>query len=155
MRGAGTRRPRRRDAGFSLLELVVVLFLAGLLAALVAPSFEAPLESARLRAGAVELRATLLRARTLAAAGARERAVALDLEAGVFGIAGERRVRELPEGVRFEAVRIAGAETGRTATIRFYPDGSGEDAEVALASRAGGRLRVTVDPLTGVAEGGT
>jgi len=151
----GGRHPLRDRGGFTLLELVAVLFLAGILVALVAPSFEAPLESARLRAGAAELCGTLSRARTLAASGARGHAVALDLEKGAYRIPGEDRVRSLPEGVRFETVRVAGAAAEREATIRFYPDGAGEEAEIALASHGGGRLRVTVDPLTGLAEAGT
>lgn len=145
----------RNGGGFTLIELVVVLFLAGILAALVVPSFEAPLESARLRAGAAELRGTLLRARTLAASEASGHAVALDLEKGAYRIPGEERARSLPEGIRFESVRVAGETAAREARIRFFPDGSGEEAEIALESDGGGRLRVTVDPLTGLAEAGT
>lgn len=147
--------PCRARAGFTLLELVVVLFLAALLVSLVAPSLERPLASARLRAGATEVRALLARARSLAAAQARERAVAIDPGAGEFRIAGEERVRRLPEGVRFESVRIAGEETPGPAAIRFFPDGGGDGAEISLRSEAAGRLRVTVEPLTGLAEAGT
>ncbi len=144
----------RPAAGFTLLELIVVLFLAGLMAALVAPRFDAPLETARLRAGAAQLCATLSKARLLAAADARERSVLLDPENGGYRIAGEEGLRPLPEGIRFERVRVAGAERPRSPAVRFFPDGSGEEAEIALASAGGGRLRVLVEPLTGIAEVG-
>ncbi|HEY5765230.1 MAG TPA: prepilin-type N-terminal cleavage/methylation domain-containing protein, partial [Candidatus Deferrimicrobiaceae bacterium] len=55
----GSPRPRSGSKGFTLLELIIVLFLAALVAALVAPSFSGTLESARLRSGAAEIRAAL------------------------------------------------------------------------------------------------
>ncbi len=139
-------------AGFTLLELTVVLFLLGLLLALVVPSFEGPLASARLRAGAAAVRATLMRARTLAATGARERSVTFDLEKGEYRVAGEEKGSPLPEGVRFGPIRVSGEEASAAATVRFFPDGSGEEADIAIVSSAGGRMHVTVEPLTGFAE---
>lgn len=141
--------------GFTLLELIVVLFLAGLVAALVAPSFSGTLESSRLRSGAAEVRAALTLARTLAASGSRVRAVAFDVERGEYAVDGETRKYLLPEGIRIESARVgtAAVEEERF-RVRFFPDGSAEGAEIVVASQAGGRLRVTVDPLTGIAEAG-
>jgi type II secretory pathway pseudopilin PulG len=110
--------------------LIVVLFLAGLVAALVAPSFTGTLDSSRLRSGAAEVRSVLTLARTLAASGSRTRAVAFDIEKSVGGAVVEE-------------------ETFR---VRFFPDGSGEEAEIVVSSASGGRFRVTVEPLTGIAE---
>ena len=141
--------------GFTLLELIVVLFLAGLVAALVAPSFSGTLESSRLRSGAAEVRAAFTLARTLAASGSRVRAVAFDVGKGEYAVLGEARTYLLPEGVRIESARVGGAVVEEeTFRVRFFPDGSAEEAEIVVASTAGGRLRVTVDPLTGIAEAG-
>lgn len=141
--------------GFTLFELIVVLALAGIFVALVLPSFSGTLESARLRAGAADIRTTLSRARTLAAFEGREKAVMFDLERGVYGIPGETGIR-LPEGVSILAARVGETVTEEESTrVRFFPDGSAEEAEVVVVSDGGGRLRVTVDPLTGVAEAGT
>lgn len=148
--------------GFTLLELIVVLALAGMLAALVAPSFSGTLASARLRAGAAELRATMSFARTLAAAQSRPRSVAIDPATGQYGVAGEGG-RRLPEGVRVDSIRVGGAVAeygenaggGPPARVRFFPDGTAEEAEVFLSSSGGGSMRVSVDPLTGLAEAGT
>lgn len=142
--------------GFTLLELIVVLFLAGLVAALVAPSFSGTLESSRLRSGAAEVRAAFTLARTLAASGSRARAVAFDVEKGEYAVEGEARKYLLPEGIRIASARVgtSAAANEERFRVRFFADGSAEGAEIVVASTAGGRLRVTVDPLTGIAEAG-
>lgn len=144
----------RGRRGFSLLELVIVLLIAGLIASLVLPSMSGTLESGRLRAGASDVRATFNLARTLAASGARERVVTFDLERGAYEVDGQGGL--VPEGVEIASART-GTETVEQgeARVRFFPDGSAEEAEVVLTTASGGRLRVTVDPLTGIAEAGT
>ncbi len=149
-----------RNPGFTLLELVVVLFLAGILAALVVPSLSGTLESSRLRGGAAEVRATLSLARNLSASAGRVRTVEFDLEKGEFGIGGGQRRSLLPEGVRFQSIRTGNAlmEWGRPVgeagnpKVLFHPDGSAEEAEIVLTSNDGRSLRVAVEPLTGMVE---
>ena len=145
----------RRRGGFTLVEIMVVLFILSLLAALAAPSFSRTIVSARLRASAAEVRATLARARTLAVAGGTERAVVFDLEKGEYGIDNETVRRGFPDPVRMDGLRIVGERKERgDARVRFYPDGSAEEAEVSVSAGEGGTLRVTVEPLTGIAEAG-
>ena len=144
---------RHAARGFTLLELIVVLLLAGLVAALVAPSFSGTLESARLRSGAAEVRSVLTLARTLAASGSKVRTVSFDIEKGEFAVLGEARTYLLPEGVRIESARVGGAVVEEeTFRVRFFPDGSAEEAEIVVSSASGGGIRVTVEPLTGIAE---
>lgn len=148
--------PRPATRGFTLLELVIVLFLAGLIAALVVPSFSGTLESSRLRSGASDVRAALTLARTLAVSGSRPRAAAFDIEEGRYAVEGEARGYVLPEGIRIESVRSGSEEAERgTVFVHFFPDGSAEEAEIVVVASGGGRLRVTVEPLTGIAEAGT
>lgn len=138
--------------GFSLVELILVVAVMGLLAAVVFPYLPEALESSRFRGSAVEVRATLTLARTLAVSEARNRSVAIDLNRGEYGVEGDDRRWVLPEGVRVAAVRIGdmAAEAG-VVRIRFYPDGSADEAEVAIVSSVGGQRRILVDPLTGMA----
>ncbi len=152
----GERRlPLSGRSGFTLLELIVVLFLAGLVAALVFPSFSGTIDSSRLRSGAAEVRAALTLARTLAASGSRLRAVSFDVEHGEYAVDGHERRFLLPEGIRIESARVGTvAVDQRIVSVRFFPDGSAEEAEIVLASAGGGRLRVAIDPLTGIAEAG-
>ncbi|MGZ8441335.1 MAG: pilus assembly FimT family protein [Candidatus Deferrimicrobiaceae bacterium] len=149
----------RRDGGFTFVELIVVLFILSFIAALAAPSFSRTIVSARLRASAAEVRSTLARARTLAVAGAVERAVVFDLEKGEYGLDNEATRRGFPESVRLSGVLFGGERGERVergdAVVRFFPDGSAEEAEVSVTAGDGGSLRVTVEPLTGIAEAGT
>jgi general secretion pathway protein H len=144
-----------RRAGFTLVELIVVLAILAGLAALVAPSFSRTVDSARLRSAASDVRATLARGRALAVAAARERIVAFDLSRGEFGVDNEA-VRRLPETIRLGAV-LPGEERQEEGSVRvrFFPDGSGEEAEITVTAQDGGTLRVTVDPLTGRSEAGS
>ncbi|MGE5700332.1 MAG: Tfp pilus assembly protein FimT/FimU [Deltaproteobacteria bacterium] len=142
--------------GFSLLELLLVMALAGMLAALVVPSLTGTLESARLRGSAGEVRAALTLARTLAVSEARGRFVDFDLGKGEYGVSGDARKWLLPDGISLSSIRLGSAEAERgIVRIRFYPDGSADEAEVAISSAAGGSRRVSVDPLTGISTEGT
>lgn len=143
---------RRAKGGFSLVELLLVMAILGILTAVVLPYLPGALESSRFRGSAVEVRATLTLARTLAVSEARNLSVAIDLDRGEYGIDGDERKWLLPEGVRVAVVRIGdtAAERG-VVRIRFYPDGSADEAEVAISSSGGGQRRILVDPLTGMA----
>jgi Tfp pilus assembly protein FimT len=125
----------------------------GLAAALVMPSISGTLASARFRQGAAEVRAALTQARAQAASTGRDRAVRFDLEQGGYGIPSDNVGRSLPAGVRVAGVTCWGdtAETG-VVEVRFFPDGSADEAEIVLVDDGGGRIRLRVDPLTGVVE---
>ena len=144
-----------RSKGFTLLELIVVLAILAAIAALVAPSFSRTVASARLRTAASDVRTTLARGRALAVAATKERTVAFDLSRGEFGVDNEA-VRRLPETIRLGAVLPGeGRVEEGNVRIRFFPDGSGDEAEISVTAEDGGTLRVTVDPLTGLSEAGT
>lgn len=144
-----------RRRGFTLVELIVVLAILAGIAALAAPSFSRTVASARLRTAASDVRSTFARARALAVASSRERSAVFDLTKGEFGVDNEA-ARRLPETIRLEAVLPDGGRLDRgSVRFRFFPDGGGEAAEVAVTAEDGGALRVTVDPLTGLPEVGT
>jgi len=135
------------------MELLVVLFILSLLTALVAPSFSQTLLSGRMRTSAAEVRATLAKARSYAVVEGRMRFVVFNLEEGKFGLDTDAVLRGLTEPIRFGSLMIGGEEIREaTARVRFYPDGTAEEAEISIASGDGGTLRVRTDPLTGIVE---
>ncbi|MBE0607219.1 MAG: prepilin-type N-terminal cleavage/methylation domain-containing protein [Deltaproteobacteria bacterium] len=144
-----------RRKGFTYVELIVVLAILAGLTALVVPSFSRTIASARLRASASDVRSTFARARALAVISAQERSAVFDLSRGEFGVDNEA-ARILPETTRLGAVLPGGDRLDQgSLRIRFFPDGGGEEAEISVTAPDGGALRVTVDPLTGLAEAGT
>ena len=139
-----------------MLELIVVLAIMGLGVALVLPSLSGPMDSARFRQGGAEVRAAMVQARARAAATGRMRVVRFDLDRGEYGIPSDNLGRTLPGGVRLAAVAGPGATVERgVAELRFFPDGSADAAEVVLADASDARLRLRVDPLTGLVEAGS
>jgi general secretion pathway protein H len=144
-----------RREGFTFVELLVVLAILAAVTALVTPSFSRTLASARLRTAASDVRTSLARGRALAVAAAKERIVAFDLSRGEFGVDNET-ARVLPGTIRLGAV-LPGEERRERGNVRvrFFPDGSGDEAEISVTAEDGGTLRVTVDPLTGLSEAGT
>ena len=145
----------RGRCGFSLVEVLVVLFILSLITALAAPSFSRTLVSGRMRASTAQVRATMASARAHAVTEGRTRFVVLYLPEGKYGLDNDEVPRELPEPIRFGAVHVRGEEIpGETARVRFYPDGTAEEAEIIIASGDGGELRVWTDPMTGIAEAG-
>lgn len=63
-RPAGFRRPRSRNTGFTLPELVVTVGIVSILAAIAAPSFSDLIASQRARTGASDLYLALAKARS-------------------------------------------------------------------------------------------
>ena len=131
----------RKQAAFTLLELLVVLAIAAGLAALVAPQLARFASLVELKAAARETAAALRGARGRAIASGRETALAL----------GTRLPRH--PGIALELVvahsEVLGAGTGAS---RFYPDGSSSGGRVRLTLEGHGGSEaqvVDVDWLTG------
>ena len=133
--------------GFTLLELVVTLFVIALATALVMPAIGRGTEGLRLRAEVAGFSAFLRRAREQAVTTREERAVTVDPAAGVVtDQAGRHQVRgrrPLPDRVTIEA------DPPAALTVRFSPQGSSSGGAFRLASLNGVAYRVTIDPLTG------
>jgi general secretion pathway protein H len=143
---------RRSEAGFTLLEIICVLAIIVMLAAIALPAFPRGTSKAMLEAYALETAALLKADRN--AAIRRGAAVATDLSAisrtihsGATG-----RLLQLPQDVGFNA--ILASQCDRRAAglaIEFLPSGMSCGGTIFL-SRLGTTLEVRVTWLTGGVE---
>jgi general secretion pathway protein H len=150
-------RVRDAMAGFTLLELMVAMAVAAMLLAVVPPSLQRLKASADYRGTLRGIAADLATARAQAAAGGRDVAFRVDLEARRYGLEGGPP-RAVPEGLRLRVTSAAEEGRGqRIARIRFRPDGqaTGGSIEVIRPSGEGARLRadwldgrVSLEPLS-------
>jgi general secretion pathway protein H len=132
---------RRRQAGFTLLEMLVVLLLLGLATALVAPRLS--VGGAALNADTRSLAAALEQARWTAVRSGDPVLLRLDLESP--GWDGGR----LPGTAVLRVTGDASLMAGGVAAIRFLPDGSASGADIRLFGHRGGERVIRVDWLTG------
>lgn len=133
------RQDRRR--GFTLLELLVVLAIAGLLIAAVPPMVAAVIPGTELKTAARTLKIELRSARAEAIGSGHTVDVMFSTgDAAGYAIAG-RSPQSLPQGIslRFESASVSNtssalpAPAGQAARpLRFYPDGSSNGAVVSL-----------------------
>jgi len=139
----------RASAGFTLLELLVVLVLMAMIYALATPVISSGLPGAELKSAARQLAAGLRKARSQAVTRKEEAALTLDVEQHHFEVSGDKRSYALPDKLEI-SLYTAQSELLRdkVGAIRFYPDGSSTGGRITVA--AGERkYHVNVDWLTG------
>ena len=142
-----------REAGVTLLELLVVIALASILLAVVFPAVGSGLATLELRTSAQRLAAAARYAREQAVHQQRTYQLEIDGEAGRVVVVdveeGARRSFELPASVRVERVLPAAREGEmRSGRFLFYADGGAPLFEVTLENQRR-QLVVSSDPLTG------
>jgi general secretion pathway protein H len=147
------RRTNRNDAraGFTLVEMLVVLALIGLVAGLSAQLLRPPSANLRVEAAARVLCAALRATRTRAIATNAEAAVTIDLARKIFHapVGGEAA---LPGDATLEIdVASSQRQSSQSAGILFYPDGSSTGGGVVI-QLSGRRATIDVNWLTGEAE---
>jgi len=143
------RRATRGGAGMSLLELLVVLLLMSLIAAMAVPYISGGVSGSELKGAAREVAAGLRFARSDAVSSRRETRLVLDLEQRTFRVDRDARVHALPKQVDLKLFTAqSDLVDEKTGAIRFYPDGGSNGGRITIA--AGERkYEVDVDWLTG------
>jgi general secretion pathway protein H len=138
--------------GFTLLEVVCVLALVAILAAIVVPALPRGTSRARLESFAVEAAAMLKADRDSAIRNRVQVATEIDAPLRVVRSGATGRVIRLPADVRFEAI-LAARCNNRPAgpTIRFFASGMSCGGTIAL-TRLGVGYEVRVNWLTGGVE---
>lgn len=148
-RAPGRGRPAARSAGFTLIELIVVLAIGVTIYALLLGGPFRGASAADLKAAARTLASGLRQAQTLAMTNRRDAVLTLDVESRQFVVPGVSEARRLPDNIDLKLYAAQSEVTSeRSGSIRFYPDGSSTGGRITVA--AGERqYLVDVDWLTG------
>ncbi len=151
-----TSRPGKGtgSAGFSLLELVVVLILLGLASVLVAPSFTGGLSGLQLETSTRDVITLMRHARSEAIAKQQVFRVVVGEEnplSGKYFLTNDfgepLKERELPKGFQFQVAD----EFHLPLTVSFYPNGRSSGAAFGIKNKQGKATAVSVDSITGFA----
>ena len=143
------RHARGATRGVTLLELLIVLSLMAIVAAMVYPRMGGGVSTTELKSAARQMAAALRLARSDALATRRESFVSIDLERRVFRVDRDPREIALPKDVELKLFTAqSDLISDKAGAIRFYPDGGSNGGRVTMA--AGERkYEVDVDWLTG------
>ncbi len=156
-KGAVPHSPSSGERGLTLVEMVVVMSIVGLVAAISFPSISSSLESLRLR-GATDSIVSFLNG-GMNRAERRQQIVEVTISKSENAILlrsaepGFQRRLDMPEGVTIAKIHpelLTQDETARSYVL--YPGGTIPRFGIEIVNRKGTRRIVRVDPITGVPE---
>ena len=143
------RRGCASGAGFTLVELLVVLAIAGLMLAATPPLISSVLPGVELKAAARRTASALRLTREIAVAEGHDAAWVIDVKANRYRIEGDNRGGSLPDGIDVQLIAARDEmRNERVGAIRFFPDGSSTGGRVIL-KRGDRGWQVGVNWLTG------
>jgi general secretion pathway protein H len=140
---------KKLSRGFTMIELVAVILVIGLVAALAPPMFVSGVTAAEHRAATRQVAQVLRYARTEAVAKRVDVGVDFDLEARTYQLPGAKKKSKIPDGIELLlTTTVAETKDEKNASVRFYPDGGSTGGRVTLKYKAR-EFRVDIDWLTG------
>ena len=143
------RQNGRPASGFTLLEILVVMVIAGLMIALIPPLFSSALPGTQLKGSVRDFAVALRETRSQAIIYNREQLVYLDLETPRYRV-GNGKPTALPNDVDIDVELVTGDRLQDEArhVLRFFPDGSSSGELISL-SGSGRTYRLHLNWLTG------
>jgi general secretion pathway protein H len=139
---------RNSSCGFSLVEMLVVLGIVGLIAALSVPYSRRSGQARGLDATAQTVAAGLREAQTEALDKNRESVITLDLQKRQLRRMGNKRVYEVPSDIEILVLTAENEVRKDNAAFRFFPDGGSTGGKITL-SRASVKREISINWLTG------
>ena len=138
----------KSGAGFTLIELTIVIFLMLLMLAIVSINFASRLSSNKLHTTAREISSALRNARALTYLKGEQQTVEFDLEAKRYGLVGQGG-KELPEDMTITITDPIQGELnkGKWQAI-FFPEGGISGGTIILSTKKA-EVRLKVDPIVG------
>lgn len=140
---------KRQVQGFTLLELMVVLAIAALIASITLPNLKLPGFASDAASAARQVASGLAKARQAAIFANRESKFVLNIENRTYAIDGGPSVAL--NGIRKVSLLTADREilSETEGAIRFFPDGSAGGGEITLLDETGGTAILKINWLTG------
>src|SRR3954464_14619370 len=143
-----SRTPAKRAAGFTLLELIVVLAIGAIIYSLLLGTPFGTASTGDLKAAARTLASGLRQAQTMAITSRRDATMTLDVESREFRVA-DLEPHHVSDKVELKLYTAQSEVVNeRLGSIRFYPDGSSTGGRITVASGERKYL-VDVDWITG------
>ena len=143
---------RAAASGFTFIEVMVVIAIMALGAALAVPAIDAGFDSREVRRAVRQIAATMHHCRTEAVATGRLRHLRIDPNENAIEADDQARWAVLTDRALIEQVEGGFEAADGSVEILFYPNGATSGAEVVVVSRrdrASNRLRLLLDPLVG------
>jgi type II secretory pathway pseudopilin PulG len=141
--------PWRGAAGFTLLEILIVLFIAMLMLGMGIVGFAGRLPAAKLDATAREMSALMRQTRLLAKTSMEKQAFVVDMDARLYGIEG-KALRKIPDEVQ---VRVddfmSGPQHQGSYRMIFSPFGGVDGGTIEMTAGRRG-ISLKADPILGV-----
>jgi general secretion pathway protein H len=138
-------------AGFTLLEMLIVIAILALATAVTVPILARPSDGVRLQATARDLINALRLTRAMAIARNAEIALTIDVDKRSFTSAAIRAQSFSPDIAAELTFAKPEQATQSSGGFRFFPDGSSSGGDVRLRLR-GREAKICVDWLTGEAQ---
>ena len=139
----------RPHAGFTLLELLVVLAIASLLIALVPIAFDSLREGTQYRDALRTMQSEMRQARQQAVTQGRAVRFQVDLAGRTYGLVGKVE-HPIPEKLQVRAtVASVEVQANQVAAIQFLPTGGATGGSIDLLRPSGAGTRLKVDWLSG------
>lgn len=146
---------KRRDAGFSLLEMMIALAILALASTIAGVAFSRSSVGFRFDAAAQELALSLREAQARALRSGRDVALTIDVDKRSYRLQADPTV-ELPSEAELRVVSAGEAMAGRQPAIIFSPEGGSTGGSITMRLQDRSAV-ITIDWLTGavtLAEGG-
>ncbi|MBA4373795.1 MAG: hypothetical protein C0402_13160 [Thermodesulfovibrio sp.] len=140
----------RQNHGFTLLELIIVMFLISLIFGISAVFFVNSLPAGKFNAAVRDISSSVRHARALAQINGAAQSVTIDLETGKYGITG-RELKPLPPNVRLKVLDPFSQEvTEGQYAFHFSPSGSSDGGTIVLWNDKR-MVSIVIDPVVGAA----
>jgi len=143
---------RRTTRGFTFIELMVVLAIIGLAAAVVVPAIDAGMDSREVRRATRQIAATMHHLRSEALATGKVRRLRINASENAIETDDKGRWAALTDRAIIERIDGGVMAGDGSVDILFYANGATSGADMVIASRrdrASNRIRLLLDPLVG------